>query len=98
MDKVYQRECSSEEWAEFIKVMHSGEVFECDEAMYFYWLEVLPPIFMFETITWLPGHEGHGMRVDFGFAEGAEPITVFWRSLDKKRFFGQRTKKMNWRA
>ncbi len=97
--KVYRRgECHGEEWTEFIKAMHSGKVFECDEEMYFYWLEVLPPIFMGGQINFLPGHEGHAMHVDFGFAEGAEPITVFWRSLDGKRFFGQRTKKINWRA
>jgi len=98
MDKVYRRECSSEEWGEFIKAMHSGEQFECDEEMYFYWLEVLPPIFMFQAIDFLPGHEGHRMKVDFGFAEGADCVTVFWRSPDKKRCFGQRTKKMNWRS
>jgi len=30
-------------WNDFIAAMHSGEVVEIDEEMYFYWLEVLPP-------------------------------------------------------
>lgn len=82
-------------WQAFIDAMCSGERFECDEEMYYYWLEVLPPVFMHREITFLPGHEGHLMRVDFGFAEGAEPVTVFWRSPDRTRFFGQRTTFMN---
>ena len=100
--RVYRRNCSREEWTEFIKVMHSGEIFEADEEMAYYWLEVLPPVFMGRDILFLPGHEGHPMRVWFGFAEGAEPITVFWRNLYKNphekaeyRYFGQRTNKIN---
>ena len=98
MDKVYSYPCNHEEWKEFIVVMHSGEKFECNEKMCFYWLEVLPPIFMYQKIDFLPGHEGKPAHVDFGFAEGCDLVTVFWRSLDKKRFFGQRTKKQNRRA
>ena len=94
MSKVHKYECTSEEWKEFINAMHSGEKFECDEEMFFYWLEVLPPIFMSREITFLPGHEGHRMYCDFGFAEGEDYITVFWRDPEGKRFFGQRTKKI----
>ena len=94
--KVYRKsECKAEKWKEFIKAMHSGNEFEVDAEMFDYWLGVLPPVFMGRTITWVPCHEGHPMKVDFGFAEGAESITVFWRSLDGKRFFGQRTHKIN---
>ena len=93
---VYRKsECKAEKWNEFIAAMHSGNEFEVDEEMFNYWLGVLPPVFMGRMITWLPCHEGHQMYVDFGFAEGFEPITVFWRSLDGKRFFGQRTHKIN---
>ena len=95
MPKIHKYECTTPEWGEFINAMHSGEQFEVDEEMFFYWLEVLPPIFMGEAITYLPGHEGHTMRCDFGFAEGAEPITVFWRDLPNKKYFGQRTEKIN---
>ena len=30
----------------FLAAMHSGEPFECDEEMFYYWLEVLPPVYM----------------------------------------------------
>lgn len=94
MKKVYKYKCTKEEWKEFIATMNSGDKFEVDEEMYYYWLEVLPPIFMHKWIDFLPGHEGHKMRVEFGFAEGADYITVFFRSLDGKRFYGQKTNKM----
>lgn len=90
---MFKYKCTKEEWKEFIEIMNSGERFEVDEEMYYYWLEVLPPIFMYQHIDFLPGHEGHKMQVDFGFAEGCEYITVFFRSPDGKQFFGQRTKK-----
>lgn len=73
--------------------MNSKKRFQIDEEMYFYWLEVLPPVFMNKYIKFLPGHEGHDMKVDFGFAEGVEEITVFWQ-FDGK-FFGQGTSKVN---
>ena len=85
---------------DFLTAMHSGQVFECDEDMYYYWLEVLPPSYLKNPVT-LP--DGQQVRSDFGFAEGAEPITAFWKTKDRKdgaeadgvRFFGCRTKIMN---
>jgi hypothetical protein len=62
-------------WDEFIKAMHSGQVFECDEEMYYYWLEVLPPAYMGKNVV-LP--DGQKVRAHFGFAEGADYITAFW--------------------
>ena len=78
-------------WDEFIKAMHSGEEVEIDSAMYYYWLEVLPPIFMGRALPW-PDPK-HPKSYDFGFAEGLEPITVFWTGGDK--FFCRRTNIMN---
>ena len=95
MERIFNYQCSDEEWKEFIAARDSGEKFEVNEEMFYYWLEVLPPRFMNKDITFLPGHEGHPMRIDFGFAEGREEITVFWRSAAGKRFFGQRTGKIN---
>lgn len=98
---VYLYQCSPEEWREFIEAMHSGEEFETDEEMWYYWLEVLPPVMMHRTLTFVPFGKtpdfARTVNIDFGFAEGAEPVTVFWRSLDGKRFIGQRTKTLNWR-
>ena len=70
---IYKCDCTQEQWKAFIKVMRSGQQFEIDKKMYFYWLETHPPIFMNERVNFLPGHEGR--VVDFGFAEGAEEIT-----------------------
>ena len=61
--------------SEFLKALCSGETFECDDEMYSYWLEVLPPIHMGKLVQ-LPN--GETVNADFGFAEGAEEITVFW--------------------
>ncbi|MCP4262791.1 MAG: DUF1419 domain-containing protein [Planctomycetes bacterium] len=92
---MFKKDCTTEQWQEFITAMHSGERFQVDRDMWYYWLEVLPPILMNEDITFLPGYEGHPMFVNFGFAEGTEPITVFWTNADNTKYFGQRTKKIN---
>lgn len=86
----YQSRTEPAAWREFIEVMHSGQPFECDEEMFFYWLEVLPPVLWGGNVT-LPN--GQRVRASFGFAEGAEPITAFWK--DKGRYFGCRTNLMN---
>lgn len=77
-------------WDRFIAAMHSGQQFECDEEMWYYWLEVLPPVHMGRNVI-LP--DGQQLRAAFGFAEGAEPVTVFWKFAG--RYFGCRTKTMN---
>ena len=94
---IYTRaECHDARWAEFIEAMGSGQKFEVDEEMFDYWLEVLPPVLMCQDILFFPGRKGIPTRVDFGFAEGADYITVFWieGSGDHKHFYGQRTDKM----
>lgn len=78
-------------WDAFIAAMHSGNMVEIDDEMYDYWLEALPPIFMNRSIPW--PNPKQPTRYDFGFAEGAEPITVFW-SVGERRFC-QRTNIMN---
>jgi hypothetical protein len=80
-------------WQEFLAAMRSGEVFECDEAMYFYWLEVLPPVWLNRPLE----VEGHGTVSTFGFAEGREPVVAFWRGRGDGagRFFGRQTDTLN---
>lgn len=77
-------------WSEFIAAMHSGQVAEIDEAMYYYWLEVLPPAWMGRMAT-LP--DGRQVRANFGFAEGRERIVAFWE--DGERFFCCQTMEVN---
>ncbi len=63
------------DWAEFIQEMHSGNTLEVDGDIFDYFLGVLPPIFMNQTVN--------GQRYSFGFAEGEEPITGFWQENDR---------------
>jgi hypothetical protein len=76
-------------WGQFLTAMHSGQRFECDEEMYFYWLEVLPPAWMNRTVTL----DGVPVRTHFGFAEGYDCVTAFWKQGG--RYFGQRTTILN---
>lgn len=77
-------------WDAFIAAMHSGQPFECDEEMWYYWLEVLPPAWMRRQVV-LP--DGTRVLAAFGFAEGAEQVTAFYRK--DGRFCGCRTSEMN---
>jgi hypothetical protein len=73
-------------WATFLTERDSGAKVEIDEAMWWYWLEVLPPVYMRRRVTLADGTE---KVVAFGFAEGTERITAFWR--EDKRYFCQLT-------
>lgn len=84
--KVY----SCDNWDEMITATNSGEKFECTEDVFDYFLEVLPPVFMSKRIT-LP--DGEVVKASFGFAEGAETITAFWKSGGK--YYGCKTNVMN---
>lgn len=55
-----------ETWeAAMVRMAAASEPAEIDEETYFWFLEVLPPRFMAGSY--------------FGFAEGAEPIRLFWK-------------------
>ncbi len=74
---------------EFLNAMHSGQRFECDEEMWEYWLEVLPPVWMSRTVVL----DGQPVKTSFGFAEGWDTVCAFW--VEKGRYFGQMTTIMN---
>jgi hypothetical protein len=79
-----------EQREEFLAAMQSGRPFEMDEESFYYWLEVLPPAYMGRIVK-LPN--GWSIRAFFGFAEGEEQITAFWRQ--DGRYFGCRTDEWN---
>src|SRR5438876_12309505 len=54
-----------------------GRIVEVNEEQYFYWLEVLPPKFMSGSL--------------FAFAEGAEPLRLFWQAEDDSYWMRQLT-------
>lgn len=58
-----------------------GGIVEVDEELFFYYLEILPPVFMYRTLY----VAGSLRRISFGFAEGAERITAFWE--EGNRYF-----------
>lgn len=63
-----------------------GERAEVDEEVFEYFLEVLPPQFMSKTV---PLVDGSSVGATFGFAEGSDTITAFWR--EGGRYFAQHT-------
>lgn len=81
---------NKEKWSEFIAAMHSGKPFECDEEMYYYWLECLPPVWMGKVIKL---RNGDTVKANFCFAEGAETVTAFWER--DGRYYGCATDVMN---
>lgn len=59
-----------EEWGDTIERIHvTGRINEVTEETYWYFLEVLPPKMMRSNF--------------FAFAEGQEPLTLFWESNGK---------------
>lgn len=95
-EKVFPYESDKETWKEFMDAMHSGQPFECDEEMFMYWLEVLPPRYMGE----MKNINGKEHLCSFGFAEGRDLITDFWREKDESgviHYFGRRSNRINTR-
>lgn len=66
------------DFQEFVAARDRGELCVIDEEMYMYWLEVLPPVFMFRDVELINGRK---VRAGFGFAEGAERVTAFWEEI-----------------
>lgn len=86
--KIFTRD---EDWAAFIAAKNAGERCQMDEDMWHYWLEVLPPVYIFRDVELV---DGSRVRANFGFAEGAEPICAFWRGTGGT-YFCQMTKEVN---
>jgi len=61
--KVIAEKSSRKDWDSMIKAMDTGEVVKIHKSVYWYFLEVLPPIKMFNN--------------GFEFAEGMENIKEF---------------------
>lgn len=74
----------------FIDARDRGQRCEISEALYNYFLEVLPPVL---TNAWVQLVDGTRVRADFGFAEGADRITAFWRARTPlgPRYYAQHT-------
>ena len=82
-------------WLELITAMRSGAKIEITEEVYYYFLGVLPPVFVNKYVDFMPGYEGHRMFVNFGFAEGMEKIVLFWHNDQQEKFYCQQSNKVN---
>lgn len=82
---------TKERFADFIAARERGERCEIDQAIFDYFLDVLPPVFMDRWVTLNDGSTR--VRAAFGFAEGAERVTAFWRARTPLglRYFAQHT-------
>jgi len=89
------------DFAAFLTARDAGGIVEVDAEMFYYWLEVLPPVVSDpleqngEQIKWsgLGGtwrrKDGSDQKFSFAFAEGREELTVFW--VKGGEYFAQRT-------
>ncbi len=69
---------STDEMRVFLVGQASKMPFEVTARVWNYFLEVLPPSWMNEKRL----IAGRVQRCDFGFAEGWEPVTAFWREWE----------------
>lgn len=77
------------------KELDGGGIAEIDEETFYDFLEVLPPAWMNRRITMPDGRE---QKTDFGFAEGWENVTAFWKHREEDgnlHYYCQRTNILN---
>lgn len=78
------------DFKEFLTRRDAGERVAVDQELADYFLDVLPPVYMGRVVTLTDGTQ---VRAAFGFAEGAERITAFWRQGGK--WYAQHTTEIN---
>ena len=82
---------TGEQWKEMIKAIESGEEVKISEWIYYYFLEVLPPIYSFQSGFLLQeavrmDDDGDELRLWFY----GTPKTGFWSQLVKTRLHVKR--------
>ena len=77
----------------FCEERDQGGIVEVDEDLFYWFLEVLPPIHMHYIAHF---DDGTARSANFGFAEGAERVTAFWRAgAEDTRYFARLTREWN---
>jgi len=83
-------------WIETLNAMDTGKTTEINQKTFDYFLGVLPPVFMNKVFTF---KDGLRVKAAFGFAEGAEPITIFWtekiEGSEDRRYYMRRSSLIN---
>ena len=87
-NKVYTYE---NDLKEYIAARDRGETCQIDEEMFYYFLDVLPPIYM-NRVHIIDTIKGLTRRCSFGFAEGTKPIIDFWRV--RSDYYSKRSNRM----
>lgn len=94
--KIYTYE---NDFSQFVKDNDGSKVLRIDEEMYYYWLEVLPPVYMDQVQPVEIDGAIYQKRCSFGFAEGRETIVDFWRNgktpEGEEVFFCKRSNRLN---
>lgn len=76
----------------FIAARERGEKCEIDKELFDYFLDILLPCFMNLTVLLCDGSK---VIADYGFVEGEEVPTAFWKTPDGK-FFAQKIKQIRY--
>ena len=66
------------DFSEFVKDREERRPLRIDSEMMYYWLEVLPPVYMNKVQTITIDGVTYPRQCSFGFAEGHEYVTDFW--------------------
>jgi len=78
------------QYGDSYKPIASGEQVEIDKEIFDYFLGVLPPVAMGQTVILTTGRR---ITPPFCFAEGAENMIAFWEEDEK--FYACKTRQMN---
>jgi len=89
-EQIYTYE---DDFKDFISAKDKGELCRIDEEMWYYFLEVLPPIYMGERQDVVIDGVTFSRYCSFGFAEGYEEITDFWK--DGACYYCKKSNRMN---
>ena len=93
--KIYKYDdCTPEEWKEFVALLDSDQAITIDESMFYYWLEVLPPVYMNKEQDININGAILKKNCSFGFAEGREYIVDFWGG-NEGIYFCKRSNRLN---
>ena len=87
--KIYTYE---KDFNEFVKAIEK-EACAIDEEMFYYWLEVLPPVYMYKKQTVEIDGVKYVKDCIFGFAEGRDYVIDFWGG--KEVYFCKRSNRLN---
>ena len=90
--KIYTYE---KDFNEFVRAINAKEACLIDEEMFYYWLEVLPPIYMNKKQLVDVDGVKYVKDCSFGFAEGREYIIDFWHTGDKGVYACKRSDRLS---